>query len=30
MYQHYIGWFDGNLANLDLLPRIDGPSVMWN
>lgn len=23
VYQHYIGWFDGNPANLDLLPRID-------
>ena len=23
VYQHYIGWFDGNPANLDLLPRAD-------
>ena len=23
VYQHYIGWFDGNPANLDLLPRVD-------
>jgi alkyl sulfatase BDS1-like metallo-beta-lactamase superfamily hydrolase len=23
VYQHYIGWFDGNPANLDLLPRQD-------
>jgi len=23
VYQHYIGWFDGNPANLDMLPRQD-------
>ncbi len=23
VYQHYIGWFDGNPANLDRLPRVE-------